>query len=659
MQIGQGDGMLLISPNGQTALFDDGVYTDCSYVKSYLQGMGIASVDYHFLSHYHADHLGCIDDLAAVGITIATAGYDRAYSYSSASYTSYVNTLGAKRTTIAKNQVVTLDAGSANPVSIKCVDLNGAGVYSVTGSDENAKSAVYKVSYGSFDEVIGGDLTGSVANGNDVETTIGPEVGDVEVYKVHHHGSRYSTNDNWLNAVTAEVAIIQCGNGNTYGHPTVDALTRLHNHSVKTYWNETGAGATPDPAWDKVANGTVVVDVDLAAGTYNVSGPGISDAYTIGAGGPPPTLSDTKVASSVTVAQGTITGGSVSSLAVDDNTRMTVTAVKTGSNWWTDWYGEATLAHPALNLTITYAGSFSVTRTQTLHVWNWSTSSWNQVSSSSVGTTDVVRTWTTTTPGAYVSPAGVVRCRVLGNTRNNSYTCRGDYLAFQYDYTQGTRMTRSPSEYAALVPADFHEPYFEATPQEHVTWIETASKAAGVQLSWATERHAHVDGFNVYRAQANGSLVFAGGEAVLEATADEVRFAFEDPAAPEGESIYWLGARSCAGPEGMIGPIRATHFAGPPPAALAFALAAAPNPARGAVRFALSLPADSEVHLEVFDLAGRLVVTPFAGRVKAGPSSVDWNLARADGTPVEAGIYFARVQALGQTRGVRVTVLGR
>src|SRR5262249_41132127 len=107
IDVGQGDGALLISPNGQTALFDDGTYTDCSVIKTSLQGLGIATVDYPFLSPYHADHLGCIDDLAAIGITIGTAGYDRGYSYSSASYTSYVNTLGALRTTIAKNQVIT------------------------------------------------------------------------------------------------------------------------------------------------------------------------------------------------------------------------------------------------------------------------------------------------------------------------------------------------------------------------------------------------------------------------------------------------------------------------------------------------------------------------------------------------------------------------
>ena len=144
VDIGQGDGMLLISPQGQTAFFDDGNYLNCTGIVGYCQSLGITSVDYHFLSHYHADHLGCIDDLAAAGVTIATAGYDRGSSYSSASYTNYVNTLGAKRTTIAKNQTITFDAGSANPVTLKCIDLNGAGVYSPSGSDENVRPCVAK-----------------------------------------------------------------------------------------------------------------------------------------------------------------------------------------------------------------------------------------------------------------------------------------------------------------------------------------------------------------------------------------------------------------------------------------------------------------------------------------------------------------------------------
>ena len=653
VDIGQGDGMLLISPLGQTALFDDGNYLDCSGIKSYLQGLGITTVDYHFCSHYHADHLGCIDDLAAVGITIGTAGYDRGYSYSSGAYTSYVNTLGSKRTTVAKNQTITLDAGAANPVTIKCVDLNGAGVYSVSGSDENAKSVVYKVTYGAFDEVIGGDLTGSVSSGNDVETTIGPEVGDVEVYKVHHHGSRYSTNDNWLNAVTAEVGIIQVGDGNSYGHPTADALTRLHNHGVKTYWNETGAGATPDPTWDKVG-GTIVVQADPGVGaTYTVSGNGFTDTYTNGGGSPPVIITETVVASSVTMLLGTVSGGSVASLAANDASRMTVTAAKSGSKYGTNWYGSAVLAHPPVKLTLTYDGNYSVSRTQTLYLWNFSTGAWTQVDQATVSTSDVTRTYITTTPGAYVSGAGEVRARVFANTRSSSYTCRADYMAFTYDYQQGTGITVAVSDFHAIPDPEW-EALHSTPPQSQITRLSAEPAAGGVRLTWATDRHAHVDGFNVYRENAAGEREFAGNEALLEATSDDVVFAFTDHA-PNASGTYWLGVRSCAGPEGLIGPFHVAAGV----AAGRVSLAAAPNPAQGGTRFSFTVEREAEVRLEVFDIAGRKVATPFAGKAAPGAMSVDWALAKADGARIAAGVYFARIEGLGRTLYTRVTVLDR
>ena len=436
VDVGQGDGMLLISPLGETAFFDDGNYLNCSGIVGYCQSLGITSVDYHFLSHYHADHLGCIDDLAAAGVTIAVAGYDRGSSYSSGAYTAYVNTLGALRQTIAKSLTITLDAGSANPVVLKCVDLNGAGVYSPSGSDENAKSVVMLVTYGNFNEVIGGDLTGSAANGNDVETTVGPEVGDVEIYKVHHHGSTYSTNDNWLDAVTPEVGIIQVGNGNSYGHPTSGALGRLHAHGVHTYWTETGAGVTPDPSWDQVG-GTIVVQADPGPGAaYTVSGSGFTDTWFNDGGAPP--INTTEFPSAVTVLKGSIATGDYTRLAVSDDSRIGISAGVASGKYYTDWYGSVVLQHPPLNLAITYEGSFTVNRTQTLYLWNWSTSAWDQIDSFSVGTTDVTRTWSGS-PGSYVSATREVRLRVKGNNRSQgSYTSRGDYMAFTYDYTAGT-----------------------------------------------------------------------------------------------------------------------------------------------------------------------------------------------------------------------------
>ena len=61
--------------------------SEVGFAKTYLQGLGVTTIDYHFCSHYHSDHLGCIDDLAAIGITIGTTGYDRGSTYSSGTYT--------------------------------------------------------------------------------------------------------------------------------------------------------------------------------------------------------------------------------------------------------------------------------------------------------------------------------------------------------------------------------------------------------------------------------------------------------------------------------------------------------------------------------------------------------------------------------------------
>jgi beta-lactamase superfamily II metal-dependent hydrolase len=441
IDVGQGDAILIITPQGQLAIVDDAAYNDCAPFVDYVTGLGITDFDYNFASHYHADHIGCLDDLINAGVVLNITGYDRGYSYSSATYTNYVNALGSKRHTITKNETITLDAGSANPVTVKCVDLNGAGVYPVGGSDENSKSVVLKVSYGAFDEVMGGDLTGG--SGNDVETTVGPAVGDVEVYKVHHHGAATSTNDNWLTATTPEVGVICVGN-NSYGHPTADALTRLHNHNVKTYWTETGSGASPVQGWDKVG-GTIIIQADPGDGAaYTVSGNGFTDTYYSGGGGGGEVYTKTYYPSGVTMLKGTIGSGTYQDLAVDDGSYLRVNAVKSGNKYYTDWYGQTAIAETPIELTLTYNGKYSTSRTQTLYLYNFVTSSWTQINQGSVGTTDVTKTYTTTSPASFVSATGEIRVRVAANGSSRTYSCYGDYLAYTIKYTAPAPLAFEP-----------------------------------------------------------------------------------------------------------------------------------------------------------------------------------------------------------------------
>lgn len=286
MDAGQGDGAVIITPGGQVVLIDEGTNfqvgsspQSCSRVRSTLQSLGVTHVDIHFASHYHADHIGCLDSLG--GITV-DYGWDRAESYSSGTYNTYVNYLGAKRRTVTKSQIFTLDSLSAHPVTIKVVATNGDGI---STSDENAQCLVLKLSYGEYDESFGGDLpgypSGSSSSNTNIETKVGPQMGKIEVYKVHHHGSAYASYDDWLNATQPKVGIVSCGTGNTYGHPTSSALGRLHNHGVRTYWTETGSGVAPNPAWDKVANGLIRINaVWQPGGVDSIIANGIADTLT-------------------------------------------------------------------------------------------------------------------------------------------------------------------------------------------------------------------------------------------------------------------------------------------------------------------------------------------------------------------------------------------
>jgi beta-lactamase superfamily II metal-dependent hydrolase len=277
LDTGQGDAAVLFSPGGEVVLFDtgdSGTGIMGVSVLGQLQALGVTHVDYHFQSHYHADHLSNVDEIVNGGIPIYSA-WDRgtANQPSTGVYNTYVSTISAVRHTMAANQVITLDAGATHPVTIKCVTPNGGGIAT---SDENYMSMVLKVSYGEFGEVFGGDLQ----SGSSVEATVGPMVGEVEVYKVHHHGSANASSAAWLTATQPKVGVVSVGDGNSYGHPTAPALTALHNANVRTYWTETGSGVAPNPTWDHVSNGQVKISATWQpAGVDTIRGNGFVDTF--------------------------------------------------------------------------------------------------------------------------------------------------------------------------------------------------------------------------------------------------------------------------------------------------------------------------------------------------------------------------------------------
>jgi competence protein ComEC len=70
---------------------------------------------------------------------------------------------------------------------------------------------------------------------------------DVDILKVAHHGSKYSSAAEFVNAISPKIAVVQVGKNN-YGHPTKDALAHLASAGARIYRND--------------KNGTITVTID-------------------------------------------------------------------------------------------------------------------------------------------------------------------------------------------------------------------------------------------------------------------------------------------------------------------------------------------------------------------------------------------------------------
>jgi hypothetical protein len=85
----------------------------------------------------------------------------------------------------------------------------------------------------------------------------------------------------------------------------------------------------------------------------------------------------------------------------------------------------------------------------------------------------------------------------------------------------------------------------------------------------------------------------------------------------------------------------------------------APNPTGGSVSVTYRLARAGEVHVSVYDIAGRLIARPLAGRQGPGPQRATWNGRTEDGRRVSSGVYFMRVTLDGARIGTRRVVVRR
>ena len=130
---------------------------------------------------------------------------------------------------------------------------------------------------------------------------------------------------------------------------------------------------------------------------------------------------------------GTLREGTAAALTADDNVFYRVNSTTSGTRT-TSWYGSFTSVPATLaDLRVTYVGRNSRSCTQTLAVWRWSDSTWQQIDSRAVGTADITIA-NLAPPGAaggYVSSTGELRVRVRCTASTNGFSS-GDQMKITY-----------------------------------------------------------------------------------------------------------------------------------------------------------------------------------------------------------------------------------
>jgi len=233
IDVGQGDAILILAPDGGVALIDGG--ESGSGVVEYLRAQGVERVDLMIATHPHADHIGgLVDVLRALPIEeVVTNGQ----MHTTRTYERFLDAIadsGALYTEVRRGDTLPLGA-----LTFDVLHPMGP-----TGANLNDQSIVLRLIHGEVAFL----FTGDAEREAEASMLNSHHAFRADVLKVGHHGSSSSSTLSFLAAVQPAVAVYSCGAGNRYGHPHAETLEALAAVGATIYGTD--------------VNGTVVVISD-------------------------------------------------------------------------------------------------------------------------------------------------------------------------------------------------------------------------------------------------------------------------------------------------------------------------------------------------------------------------------------------------------------
>lgn len=266
LDVGQGDCIIIELPDNKTMIIDSGDFSsDQKAISNFTSLRNIDTFDYLLLTHSDRDHVGNMDwviENYKIGYIFRPNNYSKNDISSSLpaefnpvidSKNAYVN----DKDVYAEFMVAAYNEKCAVEVFNKDSDFENkmvCGINEMTYKfdfltptakreniaykDANNYSPILMLEYAGRRVMFNGDAELEALS--EYVDTYGNAY-NVDVYKVGHHGSSNATTQEYIDAIDPEYAVIQCGAGNTYGHPEKEPIEILTNHQdgVEIYRNDT------------------------------------------------------------------------------------------------------------------------------------------------------------------------------------------------------------------------------------------------------------------------------------------------------------------------------------------------------------------------------------------------------------------------------------
>lgn len=223
LDVGQGDCTIILC-DGESMMIDGGPPLASQKVFSFLRDtLELTEMRYLISTHPHEDHIsGLSAALNAVPVELVLSPVTEWETRRFRSMIEFADMQGAP--------VIVPSVGDTFPLGGATVTILQCWPESVLWreNDVNDMSIVVRIDYGETSLIVTGDAE-ETSEYMMIDTGLPLQA---DVLRVAHHGSRYSTSEEFLQNVSPQYAVISCGEGNGYYHPHGRVLNALEKQNV-------------------------------------------------------------------------------------------------------------------------------------------------------------------------------------------------------------------------------------------------------------------------------------------------------------------------------------------------------------------------------------------------------------------------------------------